>query len=321
MDLQPLKIIWSSFFDQLGVYDRWLGGAANQQAWFIPYYHRVLDDDEPNPLGLGVTKRRFSEQVAFFQRQFHVCTVRDALRLLESGERLDRPLLSITFDDGYLDNVELALPLLEQHGCAATFFLCTGPLLDDRPFWWDLVIAMAANPETEVWQALSTRFDADRVAKQKALEHILDRLWQLEYQEIVSLLNLGERNERFETRCPARMRPDQARLLIERGMEVGAHTHNHQNLTKESEATIRDELVRSRTLLEEWTGETIDGFAAPHGYFDARVKRIAEEEGIRYIASTDRGANKVLDPFHLTRFGLGSTALAHVKRNMSRLAA
>ncbi len=319
MDLTPLKTAWSGFFDQLGVYDRRLARAADRQAWLIPYYHRVLDDGEPNPLGLGVSKHCFSEQVAFFRRRFHVCTVRDALRLLESGERLDRPLLSITFDDGYLDNVELALPILERHGCAATFFLCTGPLLDDRPFWWDLVIAMSSKPGTRAWQALSARFGADSVPKPKALEHVLDRLWQLDYEEISGLLNLDDGNPEFDHLCPPRMRPDQAKLLIDHGMEVGAHTHNHQNLTKETEATIRDELAQSRAHLEDWTGEAIDGFAAPHGFFDARVKRIAEEDGFRYIASTDRGANQTLDPFHLTRFGLGTTTLPHIKRTLSQV--
>lgn len=91
-------------------------------------------------------------------------------------------------------------------------------LLDDRPFCWDLVIAMASRPETEAWQTLSTRFAADRVGKHKTLEHVLDRLWQLDYEDIGNLLNLGDRDERFDALCPPRMRPAQARLLIEHGM-------------------------------------------------------------------------------------------------------
>lgn len=335
MDLSSLKIVTSEAFDRLGVYDRRLRASGAERLWFIPFYHRILRDDEADPFdfGLGVQRRHFGEQLAFFRERFHVCTVRDALAILESGNRPDRPLLSITFDDGYLDNIELGLPELRRHGCPATFFLSTGPIQDDRPFWWDLVIAMAS-------RAVAGREDgtglcglvqdlgvsADPTDHKAALFKALEHLWQLPYIEIATLLdrhapgwakNQGE----LAAACPPRMRPHHARALLDQGMEIGAHTHNHPNLTKESDAVIREEIVRSKTLLESWIGQTVKGFATPHGYGDARVRTLCEEADIAYIATTDRGANHEVTPYHLTRFGAPNAALAHVKRSFALAAA
>lgn len=330
MDLRRLKIATSEAFDRLGVYERRLRASAAERLWFIPFYHRILRDDEDDPFdfGLGVQVHRFDEQLAFFRERFHVCTVRDALAILESGDRPARPLLSITFDDGYLDNVELGLPRLRRHGCPATFFLSSGPIEDGRPFWWDVVMAMAARDDGAGLHDLAQDLDlgADYGDPKAGLCQVLERLWQLPYAAIAAHLDRhapgwAESRGELAAACPPRMRPHHVRDLLDGGMEIGAHTHNHPNLTKESDAAVQAEITRSKALLEGWIGEEIEGFATPHGYGDARVKTLCEDAGITYIATTDRGANHEIDAYHLTRFGVPDAPLAHVKRSFALAAA
>jgi peptidoglycan/xylan/chitin deacetylase (PgdA/CDA1 family) len=326
MDLKPLKLAWTACFDSLGIYDRRLKQSAAERLWFIPFYHRILRDDEEEPFefGLGVQRQRFERQLAFFRERFHVCTVQEALAIRASGAWPARPLLSITFDDGYLDNIELALPLLRAHGCHATFFICTGPIESGRPFWWDLVIAVARRRESRAWQSLLGELGIDRGrADPKAeLDAALGRLWQLPFERIEALLGYAScAATEAAADCPARMTPQHAQTLLDHGMEVAAHTQNHPNLTKETDEDIRWEIVQSKERLEAWTGSAITGFATPHGFVDDRVKRVCAEEGIAYVASTDSGANRDLAPDHLARFGVANTSLAHMKRTLTRIAA
>ena len=326
MDLKPLKLAWTACFDGLGVYDRRLQRRAAERLWFIPFYHRILRDDEREPFdfGLGVQRRRFDRQLAFFRERFHVCTICEALAIRASGAWPDRPLLSITFDDGYLDNIDLALPLLRRHGCPATFFICTGPIESGRPFWWDLAIAMAGRRDGQAWRNLLRDLGITaRFADPKdELETALGRLWQLPFERIDALLDdQGCRTTALGAACPARMAPHHVKTLLDHGMEVAAHTHTHPNLTRETDENIRREIVLSKQRLEAWTGEAITGFATPHGFVDERIKRLCAEEGMTYIASTDSGANRDLVPDHLARFGAANTSLAHLKRTLARLAA
>lgn len=325
MNLRPLKTVWSACFDGLGVYDRRLRRAGVEHLWFIPFYHRILEDDEQEPFdfGLGVQCRRFDQQLAFFQERFHLCTVREALKIQASGDWPERPLLSITFDDGYLDNIELALPLLHKHDCPATFFLCTGPIEGELPFWWDLVIAMAGRRDEPAWRQLLENLGvaANAADPKGELQMALGRLWQMPFENIKTLIDYeASLGMAASADCPPRMDKSHLKDLLDHGMEIAAHTHHHPNLTKETDETIRSEIVQSRSHLEAWTGEEITGFATPHGFVDDRVKRICAEEGMAYIASTDSGANRQLTPYHLARFGAADTSLPHLKRTLARVA-
>ena len=319
--MRALKVLWSTFFDQIGHYDRRLRDISGQRLWLIPMYHRILRDGEMEPfnLGLGVSERHFAEHLAFFRRQFHVCTVLEGLQIQESGDWPDKPLLSITFDDGYLDNIELALPLLQHHDCRATFFICTGPILEDHPFWWDVVIASAENQDGGHWRSLLKALEiASGQSAKTELRKVLGRLWDLDYRSIEPLISFDEAmRQGLDQRCPPRMSKCHVNALANEEMEIAAHTHHHPNLTRESVSDIEDEIVRSRSLLEAWTGQAISGFASPRGLVDERVKAVCAKQGIAYLASTDRGANRRLTQNHLHRFGIADAGLSTLKRSLA----
>lgn len=322
MNMKLLKILWSTFFDQIGRYDRRLHKAAGEHVWFIPMYHRILRDDEIDcfDFGLGVSRKHFDRHLAFYREKFHVCTIQEGLRIHESGDWPDRPLLSITFDDGYLDNIDLALPLLEHHHCLATFFICTGPIIENRPFWWDIVIASATRRGDRHWQSLLLALDMEIEPEPRVeLEKVLGHLWDLSYDEIQSLINLDQAaKDGLDQLCPARMEKHHVKQLTEQKMEIAAHTHHHPNLTRESDFVIEDEIIRSKTLLENWTKGSVKGFATPHGFVDERVKAICAKQKIDYIASTDHGSNQNLKLDHLARFGVADAALPTLKRSLTK---
>lgn len=322
MDLRRLKVLWSALFDRIGHYDRMICNIADDHHWFIPMYHRILRDDEADPFnfGLGVCQQHFDQHLAFFQEHFHVCTILEGLAISQSGNWPDRPLLSITFDDGYLDNFDLALPLLKLHGCPATFFICTGAIADHRPFWWDLVMASATRPDGPHWQSLREALNlAPEMDTGKELRKILASLWDQPHDHTLSLIDIDHAcNQGLDRLCPKRMQSQHIRALSDQAMEVAAHTHRHPNLTKESDEVIEYELVCSKDLVEEWTGREVLGFATPHGFVDDRVKALCSRHGMAYVASTDLGSNQPLAPNHLHRFGVADAGLSTLKRSLAR---
>ncbi len=100
----------------------------------IVAFHRVNDRTAGD--ALSVSTAAFEAFCRFFRRHFDVIPLGELVGRLE--ER--RPLagcLSITFDDGYLDNYECAAPVLRALGLPATFFVVSQFIGTDAVAWWD----------------------------------------------------------------------------------------------------------------------------------------------------------------------------------------
>jgi peptidoglycan/xylan/chitin deacetylase (PgdA/CDA1 family) len=98
----------------------------------VLFYHRVSDDPDP----LAISPRRFAEQMDLLVAEgFRVVDVVEAGRLLASGEQLDR-VVALSFDDGYRDVAEHALPVLEGRRFRATVFVATAVAGGTATFSW-----------------------------------------------------------------------------------------------------------------------------------------------------------------------------------------
>src|SRR3989442_764622 len=99
-------------------------------------YHRVANL-ETDPQLLAVSPDNFDAHLAALKNNFNPLTVAQFEGLIASGKTFPPRSVLITFDDGYADNYQNALPMLEKHDLQALFYICTGNLGTDREFWWD----------------------------------------------------------------------------------------------------------------------------------------------------------------------------------------
>ena len=98
----------------------------------ILLYHRVAEDDDP----LALPPRRFRQQMDHLASEgYRVVDLIEALELLEAG-RLPARTMGLTFDDGFADLAEHALPVLARHGFRATVFVTTGVTDGRLSFPW-----------------------------------------------------------------------------------------------------------------------------------------------------------------------------------------
>ena len=115
----------------MGELDRSLGNRTRRAAFLT--YHAISDT---GPAFLHVPPETFERQLALLQRKGWAPGTTAGLDALAAGERPAAPLAFLTFDDGYVDNVATALPLLRQYGFRAIVFVIP-PMVDaGAPLVW-----------------------------------------------------------------------------------------------------------------------------------------------------------------------------------------
>ena len=105
------------------------------------------------------------------------------------------------------------------------------------------------------------------------------------------------------------------RDIAAEGVEVAAHSHNHPQLDRVPVATIRDEVGRSRRLLEDNLGITVEGFAYPFGYWNRAARAAVAAAGFRYACAvaelvTAPGDDVLTLPRLTVNAGIGVAGLA-----------
>ena len=104
------------------------------------------------------------------------------------------------------------------------------------------------------------------------------------------------------------MRWDQIRALHASGMEIGSHTLTHRPPSTLSEPELREELVKSRQVLEDGLGAPVTSISSPTGFFNPRMSAVAKEVGYQALCFGRVGlVEPTTDPFSLSRFAVKRT--------------
>ncbi len=288
-------------------------GPARAPRLTIIRHHRVFADGEAPLYRIGVSASVFEAQLALLARLGRVpLTLSEGLARLAEG----RPgrWVAMTFDDGYADNVERALPALEAHGARATFYLTAG-LMDSRraPWWDDLVHRLEAAGRREVRfeydgdaQVLSLSTRSGRAA---ALGALLPGFHERPERQARRLEALG-RATGVTAPAPCRLATwDLAARLAERGMEIGAHTMDHPYLSLLDGEEQLGEIEDSARLIERRLGVRPRGLAYPGGDYDARTLEVVAAAGFEHAVTTRTGDAGAESPrLELRRRGLSDGA-------------
>lgn len=286
-------------------------------------YHRVCDVDPHSPWDpnlVSATPDQFRRQLAFVKRHFTPVTSADIIQWRQG--RFDMPPnpLVITFDDGYRDNVTVALPLLQEAGIRADFFICPWHIENQRLFWWDRIAfcvrearrgEIALDYPEAVTLDLSTE-TSRRTARRTALR-IAKRTMNLDIQRFVDEFQerAGALLEEREAAGKLLMTWDHVRALRRAGMGVGSHSFSHRVLSQSDEETTRREMAQSKIAIETALDEPVSAFAYPVGSFSNGTKAMAREVGYDLAYSYCSGASflRSMDMFEVKR--------AAVERDMS----
>jgi peptidoglycan/xylan/chitin deacetylase (PgdA/CDA1 family) len=245
----------------------------------------------------------FEWQVGMLKRYFNIVDTA-ALDAHRIGAPLPPNPALITFDDGYRDNHDNALPILQRHGVKAVFFVATKYIDERRLYWWERINRAAAAADEDLFMTypeerrfrMSTREERRAsvlvllgiVKKHAALE--LERF--LEELEAAAGVPLGRAEER-ELADGLLMSWDHVRALKAAGMDVQSHTHSHRVLQTLPDEEVTADLRTSRSILESQIDAPVYALAYPAGKpIEAHpgLRRAVRRAGIRLGLTTRPGS-------------------------------
>ncbi len=249
-------------------------------------YHRA-----ENSFALATPTRSLSDfenQISLLRHAFNPLTVAEAARGLREGTLPERALC-ITFDDGYADNYDVALPILKKHDVRATFFVTSG-LLDRPSMWSDQIASVFAKAGDNAEAIRRYLADAGMPVRYSDLMNKLKYMSVDAQETIVRGLSQFSDTHDIDSRL---MGAEQIRGLVEAGMEVGGHTVNHTILTNVDAERARTEIRDCKLRLEEIIGQPVVSFAYPNGrrgqdYADQHVQFV-KEAGFEAAVNTEFG--------------------------------
>jgi len=122
----------------------WRGAARGRLPSIVLYYHRIADDGV-NPW--TISNALFERQIRWLQKHFELVSLEEAQARVRGGAAR-RTCVSITFDDGYADNCQWAVPWLIERGVPFTYFVTVGNILGGRPFSHDVARGNQFAPNT-----------------------------------------------------------------------------------------------------------------------------------------------------------------------------
>jgi peptidoglycan/xylan/chitin deacetylase (PgdA/CDA1 family) len=246
-------------------------------------YHRVLPKDSParkrEEPGMYVSPETLDLHLTELKRRFELVHLDEWLRRAKEGLPLPKLACAITFDDGWRDNFEFALPVLAKHSAPATIFLVSSYVGTAQRFWPNRLMslldkAFAEAGSVDFPEPLRGIIDPILVQARRRgvlLEDEVDRAIQgakgLDEEQIRSLIeetgkSCGDPDETVEILNWS----DVAKMAATGLVRFGSHTMTHLRLGgRIPSQELEREIAGSRSQLLDMLGQQIDLFCYPNG--------------------------------------------------------
>ncbi|MGQ0739706.1 MAG: polysaccharide deacetylase family protein [Bacteroidota bacterium] len=252
-------------------------------------FHRV--SDEADALWPPMHPALFEKIIQFLTGNFKVMLLEDYLKEPAVYKR-EKNLATISFDDGYRDNIEKAAPILLRYRCPASFYVVTDCIDRNIPTWTyitDHFFQQGANKELLLendfvpgflqqirWNNEAESKEWGRKVKpwMKSLPNP-QRLWVMKQIE--------EQNRGSAISRRMMMNWGEVKELQDTGFYIGSHSQTHPMLASlTSEEEIKEELMISAGKIEEKLGQKPLTISYPIGSWDDRVTSASAESGYKY---------------------------------------
>ena len=307
-------------------------------------YHRVLTPEQrvrtASQDGMVVEDRTFARHVALLARRFKVLSLDEFTARVTNRLPFDGPCCLITFDDGWRDNVENALPVLRAHRLPAVMFLPVNFIGRRRLFTREALTHLLVRA-VEVSRREPARRDALRAHLAPLdLGAVLDVSDRDPLPAVLKIVGghryaSGPAFEALEATLAAELGVDaadvseldtfidwqQVQQLGQHRFAFGGHGAEHRVLTRVTPSVARCEVEWSKRELDSRLARGVEAFAYPNGAWNPEIADIVRTGGYRFAFTVDPGpVGCEDDPLSLRRINIHEDMTRSTPMFMARLA-
>lgn len=290
------KTLLKTFYN-LGAFApfRW----ANRDRLLILTYHRFGREKTAHKVSAG----EFTDHLEYLNKNKRVLSLSEVIECLQSEKSLPQNSAVITIDDGYLDNYEIAFPLLKKFNMPATVYAVTDFLDKKCWIWTDLMryvlLETGFNPgkiEFDDEDIIEADL-ADETRKLETASRLNSRLKKLPNEE--KERKVKEISKKLAVEIPelptkefSSMSWEQAREMDACGIKIESHTVTHPILTNISAKDLNTELINSKKRLEDVLNRKVEHFCYPNGSLNENIRKAVENAGYKCAVTTNYGFNE-----------------------------
>lgn len=263
-------------------------------------YHRLYKGQLDTSFDNGVfahSVNDFENHLIWLKNNTKVLCEHELIELVKSGKAISNICSLITFDDGYIDNYTLAYPVMKRLEIPAIFYIPTGQINSRHLGWWDIIaylikktpnytISFDGVPVSLANGDAAIRF-FQQIMKTKQYEETADLLSKLSDACEVPLPDI-------DTQSKELMTWDQIREVADHGIAIGSHTHSHRVLSTIPVNEQKEEMITSKSIIENQIGKNVRTIAYPVGnyqHFTHETIGLASECGYDAAFSFNTGIN------------------------------
>jgi peptidoglycan/xylan/chitin deacetylase (PgdA/CDA1 family) len=247
-------------------------------------FHRVLPEkliNQPNAysvFGTLISLEYLESVLSYLKKECYEFVSISEIEKKSDNEKI----VALTFDDGYVDNFEYALPMLKKYNSTATFFPVVEPCKNNSvlplDIYYQCVDEMVLNDEK--------RFDYIK-GKTKQLFYTAEPKMQMNLlNELFGHLPIYNR--------VSYMSEKQLKQVSDHGFEIGSHGMTHSLLTAEymNEEKVLAELQQSKSWLEKTIEKNVKAYCFPSGKYNFRMSELVKKVGYKSACLISKKENE-----------------------------
>jgi peptidoglycan/xylan/chitin deacetylase (PgdA/CDA1 family) len=280
-------------------------------------YHEVQKDNVDIESWTVVRQSDFEKQMFHLLENYAIISLDSAMKLLGSGEPLNKKYFVITFDDGYSGNYEVVYPIIQKYNIPITIYVATMACQEDVIYWYDEMINILqaqkdylidlSNFNSKIYNIKSSNVGEK---KWTIIQSVLQDLknMKLEDRELAVKGIYKQLSDIYvENRILRHLTINEIHGLSESSLvTIGAHSHCHSILPSIPYNNALESIMESKHLLEEWTSKTVNHFSYPNGDYDENIVAIVKQSGFKSSVTTQPRCWKINDSsFEIPRLGIG----------------
>ena len=279
-------------------------------------YHGVVRNNSTFFSPSHIQIKQFEKHLQYLKKHFEIISLPEAFYSYRNNIVPKKKSITVSFDDGYLNNLELALPLLEKYKIKTTFFVvgsCTENN-SNKLLWTDKISCFEHFFKKEKIEFNNNVFlNGKEINSKKSIKTFLKSLKANERDNIINELdnkyNLSSKIKQLDSEIWKMMNKEEIiKLASSDFVEIGSHGYDHYNLGIINLQDAIKDMKKSKIALEETINKPVNMIAYPDGSYTIDVKKEALKIGftdqlaVNYLHDED-----INDKNLLNRYGIPAT--------------